>query len=51
MVMKMFIEIKSCIPMTHVFKGHVKIIRTYMVKLRFGILKSRDRVTKPSYAK
>ena len=34
----MFIEIRLCNPMPHDFKGHVKIIETYMVKFNVSIL-------------
>ena len=36
--MKMFIEIGLCNPMTYVFKGHVKIVKIYMVKFNVSIL-------------
>ena len=38
MVKKMYIEIRSCNPMTYDFKGHVKIIEIYMVKFNVSIL-------------
>ena len=34
----MFIEIKLCNRMTHVFKDHVKIVKIYMVKFNVSIL-------------
>ena len=38
MVKKMLIEIRLCNPMTYDFKGHVKIVEIYMVKLKLSIL-------------
>ena len=38
MVKKMFIEIRLCSLMTYVFKGHVKIVKIYMVKFNVSIL-------------
>ena len=38
MMKKMFIEIRSCNPMTDIFKGHVKIVKIYMVKFNVLIL-------------
>ena len=38
MMRKMFIEIRLCNPMTYIFKGHVKIIKIYMVKFNVSIL-------------
>ena len=38
MVKKIFIEIRLCNPMTHVFKGHVRIIKIYMVKFIVSII-------------
>ena len=38
MVKKMLIEIRFCNPMTHIFKGHVKITKIYMVKFNVSIL-------------
>ena len=38
MVKKMFIEIRLCNPITYNFKGHVKIVKTYMVKFNVSIL-------------
>ena len=35
---KMFIEIRLCNPMTYSFKGHVKIVKKYMVKFNVSIL-------------
>ena len=35
---KMFIEIRLCNLMTHVFKGHVKIVKKYMVKFNLSVL-------------
>ena len=35
---QMFIEIRLCDPMTYDFKGHVKIVETYMVKFNVSIL-------------
>ena len=35
---KMFIEISLCNLMTHVFKGHVKIVKEYMVKFNLSVL-------------
>ena len=37
MVKKMFIEIRLC-DLTHVFKGHVKLAKIYMVKINVSIL-------------
>ena len=34
----MFIEIRSCNPMTCDFKGHVKIVEIYMVKSNVSVL-------------
>ena len=39
MVKKMFIEIRLCNLMTHVFKGHIKIVKIYMVKFNVSVLK------------
>ena len=36
---KMFIEIRLCNRMTYIFKGHVKILKIYMVKFNASILK------------
>ena len=38
-VKKIFIEIILSIRMTYGFKGHVKIVKTYMVKFNASILK------------
>ena len=38
MVKKMFIKIRLCNPMTHVFKGDVKIVKIYKVKFNVSIL-------------
>ena len=38
MVKKIFIEIRLCNPMTHVFKGHVRIIKIYMMKFIVSII-------------
>ena len=38
MVKKMFIEIKLCNPTTYVFKGHVKIVKFYMLKFKGTIM-------------
>ena len=38
-VKKMFTEIRLCNRMTYVFKGHVKIVKIYMVKFNVSILK------------
>ena len=38
MVKKMFIEIRLCNLMTYAFKGHVKIVKIYMVKFNVSIL-------------
>ena len=38
MLKKMFIEIRLCNPMTHIFKGDVKIVKIYMVKFNVSIL-------------
>ena len=38
MVMKMFIEIRLCNPMTYIFKGHIKIVKIYMVKFDVSML-------------
>ena len=38
MAKKMFIEIRLCNPMTYAFKGHVKIIKIYIVKFSVSIL-------------
>ena len=39
MVNKMFIEIRLCDPpMTYIFKGHVKMVKIYMVKFSVSIL-------------
>ena len=43
MVEKMFIEIRLCNLMTNVFKGHVKIVETYMVKINISLLSSLRR--------
>ena len=34
----MFTEIRLCDPWTYIFKGHVKIIKIYMVKFNVSIL-------------
>ena len=39
LVKKIFIEIRLCNRMTYVFKGHVKIVKIYMVKFNVSILK------------
>ena len=38
MVKKMFIEIRLCNRMTYVFKGHVKIVKIYVMKFNVSIL-------------
>ena len=38
MMKKMFIEIRLCNPMTYIFKGHVKIVKIYMMKFDVSIL-------------
>ena len=38
MIKKMFIEIRLCNSVTNVFKGHVKIIKIYMVKFIVSLL-------------
>ena len=38
MMKKIFMEIRLCNLMTHVFKGHVKIVKIYMVKFNVSIL-------------
>ena len=38
MVKKMFIEIRLYNLMTYAFKGHVKIVKIYMVKFNVSIL-------------
>ena len=38
MVKKIFIEIRLCNPMTYDFKGYVKIVEIYMVKVNVSIL-------------
>ena len=38
MVKKIFIEIRLRNLMTYVFKGHVKIVKIYMVKFNLSIL-------------
>ena len=38
MMKKMFIEIRLCNLMTYYFKGHVKIVKIYMVKSNVSIL-------------
>ena len=38
MVKKMAIEIRLCNLMAYVFKGHVKIVKIYMVKFNASIL-------------
>ena len=38
-VKKIFIEIRLCNRMRHVFKGHVKMVKIYMVKFNASILK------------
>ena len=38
MVKKRFTGIGLCNPMTYVFKGHVKIVKMYMVKFNVSIL-------------
>ena len=38
MVKKMSIEIRLCNPMTYIFKGHVEIVKIYMVKFNVLIL-------------
>ena len=35
---KMFIEIRLCNLMTKIFKGHVKIVKIYMMKFNVSIL-------------
>ena len=37
-VKKIFIEIRLCNRMTYVFKGHVKIVKIYMVKFNVSVL-------------
>ena len=38
MVKQMLIKIRLCNPMTYVFKGHVKIVKIYMVKFHVSVL-------------
>ena len=38
MVTKMFIEIRLCNPMTHNFKGYVKIAEIYIMKFNVSVL-------------
>ena len=38
MMKTMFIETRLCNPMTYIFKGHVKILKIYMVKFNVSIL-------------
>ena len=38
MAKKMFIEIRLCNPMTYVFKGHIKIVKIYMVNFNVSVL-------------
>ena len=38
MVKNTFIEIRLCNPITHIFKGHVKIVKIYMMKFNVSIL-------------
>ena len=38
-VKKIFVEIRLCNRMTHVFKGYVKIVKIYMVKINVSIFK------------
>ena len=38
MLKKMFIEIRLCNPMTYIFKGHIKIVKIYMVKFDVSML-------------
>ena len=38
MMKKMFTEIRLCSPMTYIFKGHIKIVKIYMVKFKVSIL-------------
>ena len=38
-VKKIFIEIRVCNRMTYGFKGHIKIVKIYMVKINVSILK------------
>ena len=38
MLKKIFIEIRLCSPMMHIFKGDVKIVKIYMVKFNVSIL-------------
>ena len=38
MVKEMFIEVKLCNLTTYVFKGHVKIVKIYMMKFNVSIL-------------
>ena len=38
MVKKLFIEFILCYLLTYVFKGHVKIVKTFMVTLNVSIL-------------
>ena len=38
MVKKMFIEIRLCNLMTHYFRGHVKIVKIYIMKSNVSIL-------------
>ena len=39
MVQKMFVEIRLCNLITYVFKGHLKIVKIYIVKFNVSILK------------
>ena len=38
-VKKIFIEIRLCNRMSYVFKGHVNIVKIYMVKFNVSVLK------------
>ena len=38
MVKKIFTEIRLCNPMTYIFKGHVEIVKMYIVKFNVSIL-------------
>ena len=38
MVNQMLIKIRLCNPMTYVFKGHVKIVKIYMVTFLVSVL-------------
>ena len=38
-VKKIFIEIRLCNQMMYVFKGHIKIVKKYMLKFNVSILK------------